>query len=655
MRSDRVHYASVPIENRNSKIENQPPPPLYRNISFTLMWTSTAASGFGDRMIMLAALALLGGMVAGVDATATQASTQFWFFLPYILFAMVGGWLADIVPRKWLLLACDEMRGAILLLAAAMAWTMTGSAQIPPDAVWFSLGGLEVLHTWRVYAILFAIGIFAATFNPTRNAIIPQIIPTHQLTVANALILVINVIASQIGLLLGERIISQGDATTVRTGLLLGAGFYLISGLFFAFLKPIQTVRPRAARMHPRALLAAAGYTRRHKRVAILVGLNVLIWPSAAVVTSALFGLGKLHYGLEGDPLLAHFAYLSVTLGVGMLIGAALVSLIGTRHESPLVYLPAVSGAGLGIVILTAVPVLPIAYAACLMIGIFGNIAIVATLTLIQSITPNHMRGRVMGLNTLLNTTLSVITYFAIWRLPNADTNIRFVMYALGPLLIGVGILGLVRYLPTGPLHRRDANVFWHLNRLFSFVFHRVRFVGKHRVPRDGAVVLASNHTSAFDPFALQAGLNRKVRWLMLTPYMLGIAKPLWTAIKPIALDRDSSDSVKLRKVAQELRKSEIVGIFPEGGLQRRERELKDFQPGAAVMAKLGKAVIVPAWIAGTPEADSMLRHLFQPSRVVVVFGEPFTPARDAEPEQVMDELKQRMLALRDELEGQRD
>ena len=61
--------------------------PLWRNLSFTLMWTSTAASGFGDRMIMLAALALLGGLAANESSTAIQAGTQFFFFLPYIFFS----------------------------------------------------------------------------------------------------------------------------------------------------------------------------------------------------------------------------------------------------------------------------------------------------------------------------------------------------------------------------------------------------------------------------------------------------------------------------------------------------------------------------------------------------------------------------------------
>ena len=69
--------------------------PLWRNLSFTLMWTSTAASGFGDRMIMLAALALLGGLALEADSSSIQASTQFFFFLPYLIFNIFGGWLAD--------------------------------------------------------------------------------------------------------------------------------------------------------------------------------------------------------------------------------------------------------------------------------------------------------------------------------------------------------------------------------------------------------------------------------------------------------------------------------------------------------------------------------------------------------------------------------
>ncbi|MFK7788552.1 MAG: hypothetical protein AB8C95_03520, partial [Phycisphaeraceae bacterium] len=115
-------------------------PPLWRNASFTLMWTSTAASGFGDRMIMLAALALLGGMAQTADSAGILASTQFFFFLPYLIFNIVGGWLADHLPRKWLLLVCDESRGMILLGSFLLLLSASGEATQP-----------EGVH-WKVYA-----------------------------------------------------------------------------------------------------------------------------------------------------------------------------------------------------------------------------------------------------------------------------------------------------------------------------------------------------------------------------------------------------------------------------------------------------------------------------------------------------------------------
>ena len=114
---------------------------------------------------------------------------------------------------------------------------------------------------------------------------------------------------------------------------------------------------------------------------------------------------------------------------------AVVVCVVRTRQESPLVYLSALIVAGMGVLILATVPVLIVAYGACLLIGISGNVAIVCILSLLQSITPNYVRGRIMCLNTLLNTFFSVATYFAIWQLPDADHNIVQVMLVLLSLI----------------------------------------------------------------------------------------------------------------------------------------------------------------------------------------------------------------------------
>ncbi len=610
------------------------------------MWTSTAASGFGDRMIMLAAWALLGGMIAGADATGIQASTQFFFFAPYILMSIPGGWLADRLPRKWLLLSCDEARGLILLTAFfVLGWYVSERPPTPetgaaiardtPHLVWFSLA---------------AVGTFAAIFNPTRNAIIPQIIPRTSLPAGNAIILVIAVVASMVGMLVGGKIIKAEAADSVRLGLMIGALLYLVSGTFFAFLKPISQPTAPIADRPRRSRLEAATYCISHKRAWTLIALGCLVWSSAAAVSSGIPGLVKWHYDMQGNDLTFAFTTLSATIGAGMLAGAGVVIALGIRRESPIVLNIALMGVGLSILLFVFTPWKPMTYAGAFIIGVFGNIVIITVLTLLQTITPNYIRGRIMGFNSTVNTMFSVFTYFMIWRLPNADRSIIFVMWVLGPVLVVVGIVGLTRFIVSGPQATWPLNVYWRINRLFTLVLHRVVHVGKHHIPLTGGVILAANHTTALDPSLMQAGCNRPIRWLMLKSHLIKALQPLWDGIKPVALDRDSSDSAKLRTVAQALRNGEVVAIFPEGGLQRRVRKLAPFEPGTAVMAKLGKATIVPVWVHGTPLADGMVRQLLQPSRCTVVFGEPYTPPRDLSPEQVMEELRARMLALAEKI-----
>ncbi len=616
----------------------QQPAPLWRNLSFTLMWTSTAASGFGDRMIMLGAWALLGGMIHGsTDSTSVQASTQFFFFLPYIIFSIPGGWLADHLPRKWLLLSCDEARGFILLLAFFAVAQAAGPADIP------------VSHHWKVYIALAAIGTFAAIFNPTRNAIIPQIIPTPQLQSGNAVILVINVVASMIGMVVGGWIIQADQAVSVRHGLLMGALFYLVSGTFFAFLRPVAA-RQTTTQTEPRSFWQAARYISKHSRIIVLIVLGVLVWSAAAAVSSGIPGVVKGHYGMQGDDLKTAFTTISAVMGVGLLAGAALVMAVKTRRESTALTLGALAAVGVFVLLFVLVPWRPATYAAAFCIGLFGNVVIITVMTLLQSVTPNYMRGRVMGINSMVNTVFSVTTYLMIWRLPSADTNIIYALYGLGTLLILVGLIGLVRYLSQGPMPNRIANAIWRFNRLFCLVWHRLEVKGRDRIPGEGPVILAANHPSAVDPLLMQAGSMRLIRWLMLTQYELKPLGFLWRAIKPISLDRDNGDISKIRQVVDILKEGAVVGIYPEGGLQRSKRELKPMEPGIGMIAKRSGATIVPAWVEGPAVSDSMLTHILKPSRSTVIFGEPYTPDAGMDAKQITEGLRERLLALSEQV-----
>lgn len=611
--------------------------PLWRQLNFSLMWTSTAASGFGDRMIMLASLTLLGGLTAGSDATALNASTQFWFFLPYLFFSVIGGILCDKLPRKWVLLCCDEARGVILLYCAYMMVQAT-SAVISPD------------HHWKVYASLFAIGSFAAIFNPARNAIIPQIIPRKQLQSGNAVILVIAIIAAQIGLVIGGKIIDPKVASTLQTGLIIGALFYLISGWFFAFLKPVEhqshtNTPPVKAKAKPFGY--SLKYCLTHKRILALILMNVLVWGVASVVAASILGLSKVHFGMQGKVLMTHYTQVTATLGAGMLIGAFLIAAIKTRREAGLILFPSFIMVGIFLLVLAWVPKVWVMYVSAFCIGVFGNMIIISVMTLLQSLTANYIRGRVMGLNSMANTSCAVATYWSIWQLPAADTNIRYVVLALSPILLILGVTQFYRYIISGPIHLPVANVFWRVSRLFCFVWHRLEVTGQQHVPHTGSVILASNHTAGLDPLVIQCRVTRTIRWLMMKNYQYKAVQPLWDAVKPIAIGEDDSRLSQVRTLVRILKKDDIVGLFPEGSLQREVRELKEFESGITWIAKKSGAVIVPVWIEGTPLKRHMLWHFLCPSHTTVTFGKPMFIGKNDDENQALKELRERMLELK--------
>jgi 1-acyl-sn-glycerol-3-phosphate acyltransferase len=625
-------------------MSQKPPPlppaesPLWRNLNFVLMWTSTAASGFGDRMIMSSALALLGAFALETPSAGVNSQTQFFFVLPYVLLSVPMGWLADRVMRKWILLACDEARAGLLMLAIALIPMAAAEALLPAD------------HQWKVFALLFAIGCCAASFNPVRNAIVPDLVPRGQLQPANAIILTITVIAAMIGQYIAPMLIDVDARATVRRALLLAMAFYGISGLFFAFLRPLPR-HLRSARRERRPPVGGLAYLLRHRSLAMLILVHGAIWGVAAAVYSGVLAVAKLNYGVDGNALFEVFSRIGPALGIGLLGGAILIGVIKTRRESPLVLALALAGAGacvFGFVISPSERVgLPLAF----FIGVFGNVAIVASLTLVQSLSPSYVRGRIMGITAVVDNFTILVVHYCIWKLPDADQDIITVLKWAGPGMMVLGLIWAWRFGVTGPMPEGFVNLLWRINRLYTLVWHRVRWVGRHNVPSEGPVILAANHTTGLDPFVMQSGLRRLVRWLMLTEYLFTFATPLWRAVKPIALDKASSDMNKLRLLVSTLKEGNVVGLFPEGSLQRTHRDLQPFRHGIAVIARRAGATIVPVWIHGTPRRHHMIWHFLTPSRTTVIYGRPFRPPPDMPDEEVVTELRERMVALAQQID----
>jgi 1-acyl-sn-glycerol-3-phosphate acyltransferase len=174
--------------------------------------------------------------------------------------------------------------------------------------------------------------------------------------------------------------------------------------------------------------------------------------------------------------------------------------------------------------------------------------------------------------------------------------------------------------------------------RLFNLVTgHRVTRRGTGQVPTEGAALLAINHTAYVD--FIYAGLEayrhdrRQVRFMGKVE-LNGNPVLRWAmrGCGVILVDRSAGRDSYVAAV-EELRRGEVVGIYPEATISR-SFELKGFKSGAARMALEVDVPIIPVivWGAQRIATKGLPRHLGRTSTPVMVsVGEPIAPSGTAE------------------------
>ncbi len=638
----------MPDTTRTQPALARPKQSLVRNISFMLMWSSVAASGFGDRLIQLGAWEILGFSDPDAQRASIQAGVTLFFFLPFIVFGPIGGWLADTLPRKWLLLACDESRAAVLLLAVLLLYHYgyAGRGPVPADHP-------QAMTAYVcTYGIIFLTGLLAAIFSPTRDATVPQIVPLRQLQGANAIILAIATIASLIGIKAGDKVIEH---QSVQVAIIIGFACYLISGWFFAFLRlaPLRQMAERRKTGQLERLMQAYHYVKKRPRLVQLYGLSLLFWGLSGVVMASLTAMAGRNYGItDPDSIRGAATTLLTMLGAGMLASSALMAVVSVVRESQWTLMLGVLVSGIALLAFFFTPVFWMAAVMAFFVGFASNIMRVSTDTLTQALSPNFIRGRVFGLREILTNTAIVVVNFIIWRMPNADPIMIGSIPWMSILLMAVGAWGFVYLITRGPLSP-VSNALWRLTRLLSLAWHKIEWIGKGNVPASGPVILASNHTAGIDPFLIQGGMMRRVRWVMTRSYRFKALEFLWKRVDPIVLEADgkTSETRHVRQMLKALRDGDVLGMFPEGTLQRDVRELAPFREGVAMLARKTGATIVPIWISGTPATKKMIWHFLKPSRATVVFGKPFEVDPEASDAWIVEDLRRRMVKLAESLD----
>ncbi|THF78351.1 lysophospholipid acyltransferase family protein [Cohnella fermenti] len=154
------------------------------------------------------------------------------------------------------------------------------------------------------------------------------------------------------------------------------------------------------------------------------------------------------------------------------------------------------------------------------------------------------------------------------------------------------------------------------LLRAFFKVAFRFEARGVSNIPKDGAVVLASNHKSLFDPITLGIAVPRMVHYMAKEElFRIPVFGAAIRAVGAFPVKRGGVSKEAIRTAINLLREGKVMGIFPEGTRKgERVEGVAMGKRGAISMAVRAGAAVVPVALVGE-------YRWFR--KMVAIYGEP--------------------------------
>lgn len=344
--------------------------------SFWKLWTLSGLSNLADGVFKIAlplmAIQLTQSptLIAGLTVAAT---------LPWLLFALTAGALADRLDRRKLMLWANFSRAVLPALLVAV--------------ILLDLGSI-----WALYAVALMVGVAETLYDTSAQSILPQVVDKDQLSRANGRLYAVELTANQFigpplgGLLVGIGVVA-GFAFPAALWLAAAGGLLLLPGTF-----RIEREQKTTLRFDIREGLSFLWNQKILRTLAVMTGvLNFA--SSAAFAVLVVFAVGP---GSEMGLSEVGFGLLLTTSAVGAFVG----SFIAESVEAKLGRSKSLALTILGCALFVGAPALtsnPYVLGPILFVG--GMLMVlwnVITVSLRQRITPNRLLGRVNSAYRLL-------------------------------------------------------------------------------------------------------------------------------------------------------------------------------------------------------------------------------------------------------------
>src|SRR5271167_4305456 len=334
---------------------------------FRLMWFGACTSSIGTWMQIVAQGWLIyrlshSSFLLGLD--------QFLAGIPIFLFTLIGGVVADRTERRKILLISQYIQ-----MASAGALTL--------------LVTFGVVHVWQILCLSFVSGFAQAFGGPAYQALIPTLVDREDMPNAIAL----NSIQFNLAVTVGPAL---AGITLAKFGEKWCFGLNALS-----FLAPVISLSLISARFMPEStketmyssLKQGIHFIWHHGSMVGLIILAFLMtflsMPMGTYIP--VFVKDIFHRGPET------FGNLLSLMGVGSICGSLAVASMGNIRHKGRFAITMLACLGAAIAVFSLSRRLPLSYTMLLIVGA-SMMAVFATVTsLVQLITTNEMRGRVMS------------------------------------------------------------------------------------------------------------------------------------------------------------------------------------------------------------------------------------------------------------------
>ena len=338
---------------------------------YRLLWIASVLSSLAGQIRNVSTLY----QVYDISGSAFKLGlTGFLETLPFIIFGLYAGAVADAFDRKKLLMLTISLQLVPNLLLGIL--TLTGSIQV-----------------WHIYT-LGLLGAFVEVFNwPARAALIPRLVPPRLLMNA----MVVNTMILQTSFLVGPAI---GGFLIDQTG--LATAYFASTLLFLPAILAIFSLRTSGK-------IEGA---RRHVNLRSIVEGIEFLWIQRIILSLFLLDFAVVLVGFYRPilPIFAADVFKTGAVGLGLLYAApSLGSLLGStallmagdvRRKGVLVIVAA-------LIFAASLALLGISYSfwmailAVLILGFTDSISVAIRRTVVQLLAPDGMLGRAASLITV--------------------------------------------------------------------------------------------------------------------------------------------------------------------------------------------------------------------------------------------------------------